>query len=115
MSAEAKMKIRLSAVLCVLSAPAFAQSSVSLYGVLDEGLNYTSTGGGQRMVEMASGVPHGSRWGVKGTEDLGGGVKAVFQLESGFDVDSGRAFQGGLLFGRQAYLGLSSDSVRALT
>lgn len=57
---------------------------------------------------MASGFPHGSRWGVKGTEDLGGGVKTLFQLENGFDVDTGRAFQGGLLFGRQAYMGLSS-------
>jgi len=115
MSAETKMKIRLSALLCALSAPAFAQGSVTLYGVLDEGINYTSNVGGHSMVEMASGFPHGSRWGLKGTEELGGGVKAVFQLENGFDVDSGRAYQGGLLFGRQAYVGLSSDSMGALT
>ncbi|MNN04811.1 Outer membrane porin protein precursor [compost metagenome] len=86
MSAETKMKIRLSVVLGALSAPAFAQGSVTLYGVLDEGLNYTSNVGGYSMMEMASGFPHGSRWGLKGSEDLGGGVKAVFQLENGFDV-----------------------------
>ena len=111
------MKVRLSlvAVLLATSGVASAQSMVTLYGVLDEGLNYTSNVGGHRLVEMASGFPHGSRWGLKGTEDLGGGMKAIFQLENGFDVDTGRAFQGGLLFGRQAYMGLSDQTIGALT
>jgi predicted porin len=43
----------------------------------------------------------GSRWGVFGTEDLGGGLKAVFRLESGFDVNNGSMSQGSRLFGRQ--------------
>eukprot|EP00952_Eustigmatos_sp_NYUAD-ZCMA_P012266 49332-Eustigmatos_ZCMA.PRE.1 len=64
---------------------------------------------------MASGFPHGSRWGLKGAEDLGGGVKTVFQLENGFDVDTRQAFQGGLLFGRQAYMGLSSSTLGTVT
>ncbi|CAG2139262.1 hypothetical protein LMG26411_01680 [Cupriavidus numazuensis] len=111
------LKIRLSAVIasCAISAPACAQSAVTLYGVIDEGLNYTSNVGGHSNVEMASGFPHGSRWGFKGTEDLGGGTKAIFQLENGFDVDTGRAYQGGLLFGRQAYMGLTSDRLGAVT
>ncbi|WP_048991913.1 porin, partial [Burkholderia cenocepacia] len=45
----------------------------------------------------------------RGTEDLGGGLKAIFTLENGFDVNSGKLGQGGLMFGRQAYVGLSSQ------
>jgi predicted porin len=117
MSQETSMKIRLFAALaaCAAATPAFSQSSVTLYGVLDEGINYTSNVKGHSQVSMASGFPHGSRWGLKGTEDLGGGVKTVFQLENGFDVDTGRAFQGGLLFGRQAYMGLSSTTLGTVT
>lgn len=103
------------AALCTASTAASAQTSVTLYGVLDEGLNYTSNVGGHGQVAMASGFPHGSRWGLKGTEDLGGGSAAIFQLENGFDVDNGRAFQGGALFGRQAYLGLHDARWGAVT
>lgn len=117
MSQETVLKIRLFAALAtsVVAAPAFSQSSVTLYGVLDEGINYTSNVKDHSQVSMASGFPHGSRWGLKGAEDLGGGVKTVFQLENGFDVDTGKAFQGGLLFGRQAYMGLSINALGAVT
>ncbi|MGH8459719.1 MAG: porin, partial [Nevskiales bacterium] len=54
-----------------------------------------------------SGGINGSRWGLRGSEDLGGGLKANFQFESGFDISTGRSLQGGALFGRQAYVGLS--------
>ncbi|CAD6511658.1 porin [Paraburkholderia metrosideri] len=94
---------------------AFAQSSVTLYGVLDEGIDYTNNVKGGAVWEMASGYAQGSRWGMKGSEDLGGGNKAVFQLENGFDVGSGKLGQGGRLFGRQAYVGLSNDSYGTLT
>lgn len=71
------------AALASLAAPcAFAQSSVTLYGVLDEGLDYTNNAGHGAVWEMASGYAQGSRWGLKGSEDLGGGMKAVFQLET---------------------------------
>ncbi|MCK4120884.1 MULTISPECIES: porin [Ralstonia solanacearum species complex] len=111
------MKIRLFIALAswAVVTPAFSQGSVTLYGVLDEGLNYTNNVGGHSQVALASGFPHGSRWGLKGAEAIGGGIKTIFQLENGFDVDSGRAFQGGLLFGRQAYVGVSSDTLGALT
>lgn len=117
MSRKTDLMIRSSVVLALgaMSASAFAQNSVTLYGILDEGINYTSNVGGHSHFEMASGFPHGSRWGLKGAEDLGGGVKAIFQLENGFDVDTGRAFQGGLLFGRQAYVGMSSESLGTVT
>ncbi|MDE1184271.1 porin [Paraburkholderia sp.] len=94
---------------------AFAQSGVTLYGVIDEGLDYTSNVRGSHVYEMASGYAQGSRWGMRGSEDLGGGTKAIFQLENGFDVNSGRAGQGGRMFGRQAYVGLASDRFGTLT
>ena len=90
---------------------AMAQSSVTLYGLIDEGLNYTSNTGGHSNIQMESGFAQGSRWGLKGSEDLGGGNKAIFQLENGFDVNSGKLGQGGRMFGRQAYVGLSQSGL----
>ncbi|MGF6772287.1 putative porin [Paraburkholderia sp. GAS199] len=94
---------------------AMAQSSITLYGLIDEGLNYTSNTGGHSNVQMESGFAQGSRWGLKGSEDLGGGTKAIFQLENGFDVNTGKLGQGGRMFGRQAYVGLSSAQFGTLT
>ncbi|VWD54048.1 porin [Burkholderia lata] len=88
---------------------AHAQSSVTLYGIIDEGLLFNNNSGGKHLYSMASGVMQGSRFGLRGTEDLGGGLKAIFTLENGFDVNSGKLGQGGLMFGRQAYVGLSSQ------
>nr|WP_224042868.1 porin [Paraburkholderia unamae] len=83
-----------------------AQSSVALYGILDAGITYVSNTGGSSVVKFDDGVSYGNRWGVKGTEDLGGGMEAVFVLESGFHLSNGSSAQGGALFGRQAYVGL---------
>lgn len=110
-----KMKLMALAVTAACASPVFAQSSVSLYGVIDEGLNYTNNVGGSRVYEMQSGYAQGSRWGLQGSEDLGGGVKALFQLENGFDVNSGRLGQGGRMFGRQAFVGLSGERYGTLT
>ncbi|WP_153140937.1 porin [Paraburkholderia agricolaris] len=101
--------------LAIFSPPACAQTSVTLYGVLDEGINYTNNVGRGHVYELASGDAQGSRWGLKGDEDLGGGLKAIFQLENGFDVSSGRLNQGGRMFGRQAFVGLSSAPYGTLT
>ncbi|WGS49487.1 porin [Paraburkholderia sp. D15] len=101
------------AALGAFAGVAHAQSSVTLYGIIDEGFNMTTNvktpTGGQHLYNLSSGVLQGSRWGLRGTEDLGGGLKAVFVLENGFDVNSGKLGQGGLMFGRQAYVGLSSQ------
>jgi predicted porin len=56
---------------------------------------------------LDSGGLNGSRFGFRGSEDLGGGLKANFQLENGYNIDTGTQAQGGLLFGRQAFVGLS--------
>ncbi|CAG4885505.1 porin [Paraburkholderia saeva] len=97
------------AALGTFAGVAHAQSSVTLYGIIDEGFNYTSNKGGHQLYNLSSGVLQGSRFGLRGTEDLGGGLKAIFVLENGFDVNSGALGQGGLMFGRQAYVGLSSQ------
>lgn len=99
------------AVAATASTPAFAQSSVTLYGIVDTGVEYlthaTPTGGSLARMPVLGGGDMPSRWGIKGAEDLGGGLKAVFTLESGFSASNGASQQGGRLFGRQSYVGLS--------
>jgi predicted porin len=96
------------AALGAFAAVAHAQSSVTLYGIVDDGFNINTNADGKHLYNLSSGVLQGSRWGLRGMEDLGGGLKAIFVLEDGFDVNTGKLGQGGLLFGRQAYVGLSS-------
>ncbi|MEI2418157.1 porin [Orrella sp. JC864] len=102
------------AALGVLAAGAAqAQSSVTLYGIVDLGLGYQKIKGQgleQSRTGLIDGVQSGSRWGLRGSEDLGNGLRAVFQLESGFNPRTGRSLQGERLFGRQATVGLAGDS-----
>ncbi|MEX4002549.1 porin [Paraburkholderia sp. EG285A] len=104
-----------ASILAAFAAPAMAQSSVTLYGVIDEGFDFTNNVRGSKVYELQSGYVQGSRWGLKGAEDLGGGLKAVFQLENGFNVNNGKLGQGGLMFGRQAYVGVASDTYGTVT
>ncbi|RQR76531.1 MULTISPECIES: porin [unclassified Burkholderia] len=111
-----KIKITLLAMtLAIMSAHVMAQSSVTLYGVIDEGLNYATNVGGKKFVGLESGYTQGSQWGVRGVEDIGGGTSVVFQLENGFDVNTGQLGQAGLEFGRQAFFGLSDKRFGTLT
>ncbi|KWF32961.1 porin [Burkholderia diffusa] len=102
-------------VLCAgLSIGAHAQSSVTLYGILDSGVEYVShaaTQGSGRLIRLNTGNRINSRWGITGKEDLGAGLRAIFTLESGFATNSGTLQQGGRLFGRQAFVGLESKSL----
>ena len=90
------------AVLGAVAGAAQAQSAVTLYGVVDLVLHKDKG----VSAALTSGGVSGSRWGVKGSEDLGGGLKANFLLEQGFDASTGTT-AAGVLFGRQAYVGLS--------
>ncbi|HEX3378293.1 MAG TPA: porin [Paraburkholderia sp.] len=103
---------------CALGAAqsAHAQSSVTLYGIVDASLLYTNktldmtTGqsAGHQYSFTDSGLS-GSRFGMRGAEDLGGGMRAIFQLESGFSVANGSLNNSnGNLFGRQAWVGIDS-------
>ena len=83
-----KTKLLAGVIAACFAAPAMAQSSVVVYGVADAGLVYQDTGGGPR-TRIASGIADGSRLGFKGTEDLGGGYKAIFNLEARVELDNG--------------------------
>lgn len=94
-----------AAAAAVLSGSAYAQTNVSIYGLMDSGVEYTSHAGtAGSALRMMSGGTNTSRLGFKGTEDLGGGLKALFRLEQGIMIDTGAL--DGDLFGRHAYVGL---------
>ena len=100
-----------AASLCAASA--HAQSVVSVYGLLDSGVTYTNrvsvVGGGRSgQWSVQPGAMQGSRFGLRGSEDLGNGMKSVFVLEGGINVDTGTAAQGGLPWGRRAVVGLEA-------
>jgi predicted porin len=115
------------AVLGAFAGAAQAQSSVTIYGIVDTGVTFTNkvgtgnltgdstitTNNGnwftdtKRNVAMNSGILQGSRLGFKGTEDLGGGLSAVFNLEAGFQNDTGALDENGVLFRRKSVVGLS--------
>jgi predicted porin len=94
-------------------APGPVPAGVQLYGVVDTGVETINNVGttGSRLTRMPSlsGGQLPSRWGLRGNEDLGGGLRAVFTLEAGFAVDSGVSLQGGRAFGRQSFVGLAGD------
>jgi predicted porin len=109
-----------AAVLGTLCGVAHAQSSVVLYGSFDAGISYVNhakdaNGKSASLLKFDDGVDGGNRFGMRGTEDLGGGLKAVFTLESGFGGGDGSLSQGGALFGRQAFVGLAKDGVGKVT
>lgn len=95
-----------SAWLAMAGAPAAAQDALALYGVVDMALVREAGGEHGALHKLTSGVPMGARIGIKGSEDLGHGLRAVFVLENGFQADTGEIGQGGLVLGRQAYVGL---------
>ncbi|MBN3724564.1 porin [Burkholderia sp. Ac-20379] len=97
------------------SVAAHAQSSVTLYGIVDAGIAYTNNQKGASNIQQSSGKLSGSRWGLKGTEDLGGGLSAVFTVESGFRTNDGTLGQGGRIFGRQAFVGIAKQGIGTLT
>ena len=98
------------------SSGAHSQSSVTLYGVIDEAVQYQTNIRGGKLVNLdsLSGIS-GSRWGITGKEDLGAGLKAIFTLESGININNGQFAQGGTAFGRQAFVGISSDRFGTVT
>lgn len=108
------------AVLGAFAGAASAQTSVSIYGLVDAGVVSERGGPQGNVTKLTSGIQNGSRLGFRGMEDLGGGLSAKFVLESGFEVDTGRIGQQGppldpatgntnRLFSRQAYVGLGGN------
>ncbi|EEE00068.1 outer membrane porin [Burkholderia multivorans CGD1] len=90
---------------------------MTLYGVIDTSIAYVHGNDGQanNMWQMLSGNLQGSRWGLKGAEDLGGGLKAIFQIENGFNPGTGKLSAANTIFNRQAFVGLQSNQYGTLT
>lgn len=113
-----KKTLLVAALATGFAGVAHAESSVTLYGVVDAGYGITKqtlkvdgvTDTKTRDIGARNGVQNGNRWGLKGSEDLGNGTSAIFQLESGFTLGDGKSAQGGRLFGRQAFVGLTGES-----
>ncbi|MBN3752282.1 porin [Paraburkholderia sp. Tr-20389] len=122
-----KATLIVAAASAAFAGAAHAQSSVTLYGVIDAGLSWVSNeasrsspvtpGGltdGKSMFGLTGGNLQQSRWGLRGAEDLGGGLKTIFNLESGFDVTNGKLANNSF-FNRQAYVGLSHSDFGTVT
>lgn len=92
-------------------------TEVMLYGLFDTSLTYVwnADAQGKNLVGLGNGNLLGNRFGVKGAEDLGGGLKAIFTLENGFNPNTGALGQGNRMFGRQAFVGLESARWGTLT
>lgn len=99
--------------LAAAAQSASAQSNVTLYGIIDAGVEYVDNvavgGREESLARVSPSNTLASRWGLRGTEDLGGGLKAVVNLESGFAPDTGSLMQNGRLFGRAAIVGLEGS------
>lgn len=102
------------AMITGIAGAAHAETSVTLYGSLDGGIGYQRIKGDDikaTRTGMISGIRSENQWGIKGTQDLGTGLQAVFQLESGFNLDTGDTSEyDGRLFGRQTTLGLQAET-----
>jgi predicted porin len=105
------------ALLALAAQSAFAQTSVTLYGIVDTSIRYLTNANASNDSQIAMGIGPitGSRFGFKGSEDLGGGLSAVFRLENGFNVWNGQLASSNTLFNRMAYVGLSSNQYGAVT
>lgn len=109
-----KKTLLAAALLAGFAGAASAQSSVTLYGVVDGGLRYQQVSrnnlDGTNNMGVAYGQQSGSRFGMKGVESLGNGNNAIFMIESGFELGNGMGLQGGRLFGRQSWMGVQNDA-----
>ena len=112
------------AALSAIAGMAQAQSTVTIYGIVDAHIASVKTNVAAAAAttiqnptqsKIDSGGLNGSRWGIRVSEDLGGGLAAVDNLESGFDISTGVSQQGGALFGRRANVGLTSTSFGTVT
>ncbi|SAL66575.1 outer membrane protein (porin) [Caballeronia udeis] len=111
------MKLKQFALPCLMSlfsSGSYAQSSTTLYGIIDNGLTYISNQKGHANYVVDTGIMQGDRFGFRGVEDLGGGLSTIFQLENGFNVNTG-AMGSGAIFGRQAFIGFEDASWGRLT
>ncbi|SMG59885.1 porin [Paraburkholderia susongensis] len=99
----------------LMSTAVYAQSSITLFGLIDTGVTYVSNQSGNHTVKMDDGVNGPNLWGMRGVEDLGGGTKAIFELVNQFQVDNGQFMPNASLFSRTSLVGLVNDRAGKLT
>ena len=109
-----------AAGLGLAAGTAAAETSVTLYGIADVSIRYVNTSDGATgadgsRLSMSNGAISSSRWGLRGSEDLGDGNRAFFRLEQGFDVQNGKSTNSSKTFNRLAYVGLDGGKIGALT
>ncbi|VXC90909.1 Outer membrane protein (Porin) [Burkholderia sp. 8Y] len=117
-----KQTMAVAALAGIVANGASAQTSVTLYGLIDTGIQYQSssttlgtTSGGRSAVKMSNGVWQGSRFGLTGKEDIGGGTQVIFTLESSFNSGTGAAVPTNGMFGRRSFVGLSNPAYGTVT
>src|SRR5471032_1915827 len=105
---HSKKVIFIVAIGTFTSFVAHAQSSLTLYGTLDDGVTYATNAAGSPLTKMQNAGSWSNNFGMRGLEDLGGGTKALFNLNSTFNINTGLVSNNGALFGNSAYLGLTN-------
>lgn len=105
-TAHAGLRATVTVACLAASGTVLAQDGVTLYGVIDEFAQYVNTGNGYTAA-INSGGQWGSRFGLKGGEDIGGGQKIEFALENGFNPNDGSLASAGSMFNRQAWVGVA--------
>src|SRR5260370_3891910 len=107
---QMKIQMTTAAILAMgaFAGAAHAQGSVTLYGIADSGLLFNNNVKGAKQYALSSATS--SRWGLLGAEDLGGGLKAIFDLENGYTIGTGGVGHGRPLFRRKAFCGLKSQA-----
>lgn len=110
---ETKTPIRIAAAvaLAAVACSTFAQSSVTIYGIVDAAFERATNGAGTTISRMVSGQGSTSRLGFRGTEDMGGGLRAIFNLEAQVNMTNGGGGGpgGAISFNRQSWVGLAGD------
>jgi GBP family porin len=104
-----------ASLMSVFAITAHAQSSVTLYGTLDAGLVFANNQGGHSNWQQGSGSVSNTYFGLRGSEDLGSGLHAIFTLESGFNLNNGKFSENNTIFNRQAFVGLQSNQYGTVT
>jgi len=104
-----------ASLISAFAVTAHAQSSVTLYGTLDAGLVFANNQGGHSNWQQGSGSVSNTYFGLRGSEDLGSGLHAIFTLESGFNLNNGKFTENNTIFNRQAFVGLQSNQYGTVT
>jgi predicted porin len=105
-----KKNIIVAAILAAAAGTVAAQTGVTIYGIADAGFVRETGGKAGAVNKLTSGVGSASRIGFRGTEDLGGGLSAIYTLETGYRMDTGDVDAAGTIFNRQAFVGLKSNA-----